>query len=121
MEQLYLRSSLSSSFDRVEVEAFSKGSIIVDYYVVFKELLQTVTTQDLKDTVEIETRQRNNDHMLGPLKIDAKHSDFIGNYWFQYISNTNPLILQWFQLKKQNKPQYPKTKKKSCPPGLWLL
>jgi len=77
LEQLYLRSSLSSSFDRVEVEAFSKGSIIVDYYVVFKELLQTVTTQDLKDTVEIETRQRNNDHMLGPLKIDAKHSDFI--------------------------------------------
>ena len=78
LEQMYLRSSLSSSFDRVEVEAFSKGSIIVDYYVVFKELLQTVTTQDLKDTVEIETRQRNNEHMLGPLKIDAKHSDFIG-------------------------------------------
>ena len=78
LEQMYLRSALSTSFDRVEVEAFSKGSIIVDYYVVFKELVQTVTTQDLKDTVEIETRQRNNDHMLGPLKIDAKHSDFIG-------------------------------------------
>jgi len=77
LEQMYLRSSLSNSFERVEVEAFSKGSIVVDYYVVFKELLQTVTTQDLKDTVEVETRQRNNDHMLGPLKIDAKKTDFI--------------------------------------------
>lgn len=77
LEQLYLRSSLSNSFDRVEVEAFSKGSIIVDYYVVFKELVQTVTTQDLKDTVEVETRMKNNDHMLGPLKIDVKKSDFI--------------------------------------------
>ena len=62
----------------MEVEAFSKGSIIVDYYVVFKELVQTVTTQDLKDTVEVETRMKNNDHMLGPLKIDVKKSDFIG-------------------------------------------
>merc|ERR1711915_789065 len=26
---------------------------------------------------EIETRQYNNDHMLGALKIDPKHSDFI--------------------------------------------
>ena len=77
---MYLRSSLSNSFERVEVEAFSEGSIIVDYYVVFKELLQTVTTQDLKDTVEIETRQRNNENMLGPLKIDPKHSDFIGKH-----------------------------------------
>ena len=82
---MYLRSSLSNSFERVEVEAFSKGSIVVDYYVVFKELLQTVTTQDLKDTVEVETRQRNNDHMLGPLKIDAKKTDFIGKQLLCYL------------------------------------
>jgi len=63
----------------VEVEAFSRGSIVVDYYVVFKELPRTVTTQDLKDTVDRETRQHDNSNMLGAtnLRIDPKYSDFI--------------------------------------------
>ena len=80
LERIYLKSSLGKSFDRVEVEAFSRGSIIVDYYVVFKELERTVTTQDLKDTVDRETRQSDNTNMLGGtnLMIDPKYSDFIG-------------------------------------------
>ena len=52
LERIYLKSSLGKSFERVEVEAFSRGSIVVDYYVVFKELERTVTTQDLEDTVD---------------------------------------------------------------------
>ena len=46
LERIYIKSSLGKSFDRVEVEAFSRGSIIVDYYVVFKELERTVRKKD---------------------------------------------------------------------------
>ena len=60
------------------MEAFSPGSIIVDYYVVFKELQETVNTQDLKDVVERETKMSNSeDHMLGDLQIDPSKIDFI--------------------------------------------
>merc|ERR1712012_1333498 len=78
LERIYLKSSLGKSFERVEVEAFSPGSIVEDYYVVFKELEQSITTQDLKDTVERETRQGSS-NMLGNtnLRIDPKYSDFI--------------------------------------------
>ena len=46
---------------------------------LFKELERTVTTQDLKDTVDRETRQSDNSNMLGGtnLMIDPKYSDFI--------------------------------------------
>ena len=43
-----MKSSLGKSFERVEVEAFSRGSIVVDYYVVFKELERTVSERVLK-------------------------------------------------------------------------
>jgi len=79
LERIYLKSSLGKSFQRVEVEAFSQGSIIVDYYVVFKDLERKVTTQDLKDTVDRETKMPDNKNMLGStnLRIDPKWSDFI--------------------------------------------
>ena len=78
LNTLYKRSPLGASFDKVEVEAFSPGSIIVDYYVVFNELQETVNTQDLKDVVEAETRMSNSeDHMLGELQIDPTKIDFI--------------------------------------------
>ena len=74
-----MKSALGKSFERVEVEAFSPGSIVVDYYVVFKDLEQDVTTQDLKDTVDRETRQGSSNMLGGTnLRIDPKYSDFIG-------------------------------------------
>ena len=75
---LYRRSALSASFERVEVEAFSRGSIIVDYYVVFRQLERPVDTQDLKDAVERGTARSDRTNMLGALQIDPRHSDFIG-------------------------------------------
>ena len=71
------------------MEAFSRGSIVVDYYVVFKELPRTVTTQDLKDTVDRETRQHDNSNMLGAtnLRIDPKYSDFIGTIHNHHVIN----------------------------------
>ena len=46
-----------------------------------------VTTQDLKDTVDRETRQRDNSNMLGAtnLMIDPNYSDFIGETYFNRI------------------------------------
>ena len=87
MERIYLKSSLGKSFQRVEVEAFSQGSIIVDYYVVFKDLERKVTTQDLKDTVDRETKMPDNKNMLGStnLRIDPKWSDFIGNGIYNFF------------------------------------
>lgn len=80
LERLYLKSALAKSFERVEVEAFSPGSIVVDYYLVFKELPEgrRVTTQDLKDIVDVETKQTDSKNMLGELRIDPTYSDFIG-------------------------------------------
>ena len=72
LEDLYKRSTLAQSFERVEVEAFSPGSIIVDYYVVFNELATAINTQDLKDIVEVETKMPDDSgkNMLGDLQID---------------------------------------------------
>lgn len=78
LTKLYKESILAESFDRVEVEAFSPGSIIVDYYVVFNELQTSVNTQDLKDMVEVETRMPNDGgNKLGALTIDPGKTDFI--------------------------------------------
>jgi hypothetical protein len=42
---MYKNSALAGSFNRVEIEAFSPGSIIVDYYVVLNEVATPITTQ----------------------------------------------------------------------------
>ena len=55
MERIYLKSSLGKSFERVEVEAFSRGSIVVDYYVVFKELERTVRERKPRETPDLIT------------------------------------------------------------------
>ena len=54
MNEVYRKSSLGQSFERVEVEAFSRGSIVVDYYVVFKNLERTVR-ESLKTFEIVET------------------------------------------------------------------
>jgi len=77
LNSLYRRSELATAFNRVEVEAFSPGSIVVDYFVVFNELERTIDTRDLKDVVEVETRTSNNGNMLGDFKIDPTKIDFI--------------------------------------------
>ena len=42
---LYSQTFLSTNLLEVEVEAFSQGSIVVDYYVKFTDLKQPLTTQ----------------------------------------------------------------------------
>ena len=78
LNALYRRSPLREQFDKVQIEAFSPGSIIVDYYVVFNELLTSINTQDLKEIVEDETKMPNGEgNMLGSLQIDPRKIDFI--------------------------------------------
>lgn len=78
LNALYRRSALAQSFDHVVIEAFSPGSIIVDYYVVFNQLLTSINTQDLKDIVADQTKMPDREvNMLGSLQIDPKRIDFI--------------------------------------------
>jgi len=72
---LYSATFLSSNLLEVEVEAFSKGSIVVDYYVKFTELISPLSTQDLKDVVNEMVAKNNNS--IGHFTIDASRSDFI--------------------------------------------
>ena len=42
---LYRNSDLSGNFIDIQIETFSRGSIIVDYYVLFDKLESPITTQ----------------------------------------------------------------------------
>lgn len=65
---------LGQSFNRVEVEAFSPGSVVVDYYLVFDHLEEGLTTRDLK---EVTKEMVERDGKLGRFQIDTHFSDFI--------------------------------------------
>jgi len=73
---LYRNSELGNSFNRVEVEAFSPGSIIVDYYIVFDKLPAGITTRKLK-TIVNKMVENNGDNSVGEFTIDPSYSDFI--------------------------------------------
>ena len=77
MTDLYRNSELGNSFNRVEVEAFSPGSIIVDYYIVFDKLPAGITTRKLK-TIVNKMVKNNGDNSVGEFTIDPSYSDFIG-------------------------------------------
>lgn len=75
LSDLYRNSAkLGQYFNRVEVEAFSPGSVVVDYYIVFDQLQDVLSTRDLK---EITMEMVEPDGKLGTFTIDPHYSDFI--------------------------------------------
>ena len=84
LSDIYTNSLLGDSFDRVEIEAFSKGSIVVDYYVHFKDFSEPVSTTDLKLVLnqELQGFQPNGSAdgvaALGRFRVDPNYTDFIG-------------------------------------------
>jgi len=70
-----MQSVLRESFRGVEVEAFSPGSVNVDYYVLFNKIEEPLNTMDLKRIVADMSEQ--NDNHIGSYEIDPKYSDFI--------------------------------------------
>lgn len=69
---------LGPSFDRIEIEAFSKGSVLVDYYVYFKSFEEQVTTSDLKIVLNQQLEDPLGQTMLGRFMVDPGYTDFIG-------------------------------------------
>merc|ERR1712008_465259 len=70
-------SLLGDSFDRIEIEAFSKGSVLVDYYVFFKNFEEQVTTSDLKIVLNQQLEDPLGQTMLGRFMVDPSYTDFI--------------------------------------------
>ena len=75
---------LEITFDRIEIEAFSKGSIIVDYYVFFNDFEEPVSTTDLKIVLNQELQGFSLNGTvdgvaeLGRFRVDPEFTDFIG-------------------------------------------
>ena len=42
LTETYRNSLVGDAFDRIDIEAFSKGSVLVDYYVYFKHFDEQV-------------------------------------------------------------------------------
>ena len=84
LSKVYSNSLLGDSFDRIEVEEFIKGSVIVNYYVHFKDLDEPVSTNDLKfilnQELEVDGAGPNDDGVsaLGRFKVDPIYTDFVG-------------------------------------------
>merc|ERR1712008_351846 len=75
--EVYRNSLLGDSFDRIEIEAFSKGSVLVDYYVFFKNFEEQVTTSDLKIVLNQQLEDPLGQTMLGRFMVDPSYTDFI--------------------------------------------
>ena len=79
--EVYRNSLLGDSFDRIEIEAFSKGSVLVDYYVFFKNFEEQVTTSDLKIVLNQQLEDPLGQTMLGRFMVDPSYTDFIGKHY----------------------------------------
>jgi len=83
LSKVYSNSLLGDSFDRIEVEEFIKGSVIVNYYVHFKDLDEPVSTNDLKfilnQELEVDGAGPEDDGVsaLGRFKVDPIYTDFV--------------------------------------------
>ena len=80
---------VGESFDRIDIEAFSKGSVLVDYYVYFKDFDETVKTSDLKDVLNQQMETSGKQARLGRFMVDPDWTDFIGNLFKNNFDNRN--------------------------------
>ena len=78
LTELYRNSLVGDSFERLEIEAFSKGSILVDYYVSFKEFEGQVTTSVIKEVLNQQFEGQDGSSKLGRFTIDPMFTDFYG-------------------------------------------
>ena len=86
LSEVYRNSLLGDSFDRIEIEGFSKGSVLVDYYVYFKNFEEQVTTSDLKIVLNQQLEDPLGQTMLGRFMVDPNYTDFIGKQCIRHQS-----------------------------------
>ena len=91
--EVYRNSLLGDSFDRIEIEAFSKGSVLVDYYVFFKNFEEQVTTSDLKIVLNQQLEDPLGQTMLGRFMVDPSYTDFIGKHQHDFGCT---ISITWF-------------------------
>ena len=77
MDSLYRRSSLAPYYERVEIDSFNPGSVLVDYILHLTDISETLDTTDLKDVLNNEMLETE-DFFLGNYTLDPKSTDFIG-------------------------------------------
>jgi hypothetical protein len=82
LTETYRNSLVGDAFDRIDIEAFSKGSVLVDYYVYFNSFDEQVRTDDLKGVLN-QQMERDGRTMLGRFNVDPKYTDFIGEFGWQ--------------------------------------
>ena len=97
LSKVYQNSLIGDSFDRVEVEEFIKGSVIVNYYVHFKNFGETVFTSDLKTILNNELEfdsEGSNDGVstLGRFRVDPNYTDFVGKE--RYLKLSRPTYMK---------------------------
>ena len=80
LSEVYRNSLLGDAFDRIEIEAFSKGSVLVDYYIYFKNFEEQVSTSDLKIVLNQQLEDPLGQPRLGRFQIDPNYTDFIGKH-----------------------------------------
>ncbi|XP_031826611.1 uncharacterized protein LOC116424403 isoform X2 [Nomia melanderi] len=109
MNFIFSKSSvLTKWYKKVRIDSFSKGSILVDYFVELANLEEKINTQELKvifhDSLRTYNTNRWNDTKvrdsikLGSFIIDPKYTDFvvIPKYTTpKYIEKDDKLIPQW--------------------------
>ncbi|KAK0167859.1 hypothetical protein PV327_001714 [Microctonus hyperodae] len=109
MNLVFLKSAiLRKWYKNVRIDAFSQGSILVDYFIELQELTQKVNTQELKvlfhDSLRAYNAHRwNETKVKGPMRlgefvIDPKSTDFVVIPKInlpQSIEKDDRLIPQW--------------------------
>ncbi|KAK7074205.1 hypothetical protein SK128_026668, partial [Halocaridina rubra] len=76
LDSLYRQSSLAPWYERVEIDAFNPGSVLVDYILHLTDLSKTYDTTDLKEILNQETLE-NEGYFLGNYTLDPRGTDFI--------------------------------------------
>ncbi|XP_076381963.1 uncharacterized protein LOC117224107 isoform X2 [Megalopta genalis] len=109
MNFIFSKSSvLTKWYKKVKIDSFSKGSILVDYFIELTNLEQKINTQELKTVFHnslytYNTNRWNDTKMkdtikLGSFIIDPKYTDFVvipKATTPQYIEKDDKLIPQW--------------------------
>ncbi|XP_076659095.1 uncharacterized protein LOC143362635 [Halictus rubicundus] len=109
MNFVFSKSSiLTKWYKKVKIDSFSKGSILVDYFVELKNLEQKINTQELKVIFHNSLRTYNTNKwndtkakdsiQLGSYIIDPNYTDFVvlpKATTPQYIDKDDKLIPQW--------------------------
>ena len=91
LSEVYRNSLLGDAFDRIEIEAFSKGSVLVDYYIYFKNFEEQVSTSDLKIVLNQQLEDPLGQPRLGRFRIDPNYTDFIGKHILFFLCKVDKI------------------------------